>query len=120
MSILNNWWGMNAPTYTSPEQELFLQQQALMNNQQGMYMTGRMPTRKEKVDFLRATFNASDVVLVDEFEALTLKHICVGGNIIYLLNKSTFNLQTPQGVLCVEYFFCSVCRKLYINKCTLE
>lgn len=123
MSILNNFWGMNAPTYTSPEQELFMQQQAMMN-QQTMFQNqagyGRVPTRKEKIEFLRSVFSASDVILVDEFESTILKHICIGGKTIYILPRSVYNLQTPQGTQCVEYFFCNVCRKLYLNKCTLE
>lgn len=119
MSILNNFWDINAPTYTSPEQELFMQQQARYQNLSGCGR-GRVPTRKDKVEFLRYIFNASDVILVDEFESITLKHICVGGKTIYILPKSVYNLQTNQGILCVEYFLCNVCRRLYLNKCTLE
>lgn len=121
-----NWqeyWGMNAPSpygdmqgRPMTEQEYYMQQQ-MMYGQQRVHA----PTKKDIVDSLVCYLGgASEVEKVDDFETLQTRHICRGTQTIQVLSKCVTPLQTVNGSANVEYFFCPQCRKLIINKSSIE
>ena len=128
-----NWdeyWGMNAPSYYGDmqgrpltQQEYLAQQQMYnqqMYNQQMANQQFRNPTKKEIMDCLIASTGANEVIKVDEFETLQTRHICQGTHCIQVLQKSIFPVQMAGGTLGVEYFFCPNCRKLIVNKSSMD
>ena len=92
-------------------------------NGMGMPMnTGIAPTKRSIIDFICLNTQCSSYVLVDEFESLRARHICpaISQKNIWLLEKDTIPVPTTKGMIGVEVFFCPYCRKLYINKSSLE
>ena len=90
---------------------------------QGQYLNQPKPrkvTKKSLVEYLTMCFNASEVVQVDDFESLRQRHICGGSRQIILLDKTTQQIDTPEGVVYAEVFFCPNCRKLIINKSSID
>lgn len=85
-------------------------------------------TRKDIINWLCGYFNASDYVLVDEFESNVARHICKGSRAISLLQENTVNVPIPDknnpmvpcAVIPVNVFFCGYCGKLIINKQSLD
>lgn len=123
--------------YIDPAQQAMLQQQIAMQQQmmgQGMYpqagyggygdmsgmYTGRTVSKKMLLDYIVASLGASEVVQCDEFETRSTRHICLGSNIIQILPVNIFNVPTPNGVVPVEIIWCANCRKLIVNRSTLE
>lgn len=81
---------------------------------------GRHITKKDLIDYLRTCYAASDLVQVDEFETQRTRHVCPMGTQIWLLDKICQPVMTASGQIYVELFFCQNCRKLIINKSSLE
>lgn len=77
-------------------------------------------SKKEMVNTLAMYLSANEVVLVDDFDSDQQRHVCMNGTKILVLNKSVYPIQLPQGFVHVEYFMCPYCRKLIINKLSLE
>lgn len=77
-------------------------------------------TRKDIVENLRCMYNASDVVLVDEFDSMKTRHVCPDGKVIHLLDKIQCPMQFPDGVIMAEVFYCRLCRKLIVNRSSIE
>lgn len=123
--------------YIDPAQQAIIQQQMAMQQQQmmnqgypqgayggygdmsGMY-TGRAVTKKMLLECIAGSLGASEVVQCDEFETRSTRHICLGSNIIQILPVNIFNVPTPNGVVPVEVIWCANCRKLIVNRSTLE
>lgn len=77
-------------------------------------------TKQDLVNYIVQNLGASDVVKCDEFETPKTRHICPGTKQILILNQDVFNVPTPQGLVPVGVFFCPNCRKLWIDKNTLD
>lgn len=77
-------------------------------------------TKKDLVDYIAGNLNASEVVKADEFETRMTRHICPGTTNIQLLQSDIFNVPTPNGIVPVGVIFCPNCRKLWIDKNTLD
>lgn len=90
--------------------------------QQGFNERGHGGTvsRMDIIHYLSNYFCASEVVLVDEFETRMARHICQGTNIIQLLKVFVFYVPTVKGIVPVEIVYCNYCRKLIINKNSIE
>ena len=81
---------------------------------------GISPTKQSIKNYLAMYFNCSDMELVEGFDTLRTRHICQGSNQIVLLNKFCIPVPTSRGMIAVETFFCQRCRKLIVNKESLE
>lgn len=88
----------------------------------GMGYPVRRTTKSEALDMLANAFHTNDIVKVDEFEygVSNARHICKGINKIKVLPIQTFNLQTSEGIIGVQYMYCSTCGRLVINKSCLD
>lgn len=80
----------------------------------------RAVTKKMLLDTIVSFYGACDVVQVDEFETDYTRHICQGGNKIQILNVIHFNIPTEMGPVVANIFYCPNCRKLIIDKSSLE
>ena len=85
----------------------------------GMEM-GISPTRAAIRDYVCMCCNAKDVDIADDFDTVLARHICVGSKNIVLLNRTYVPVPTTKGVLNVELFLCQKCRKVILNKSTME
>lgn len=81
---------------------------------------GMRVTKQDLVNFIMQDLNASEVVKCDEFETMRTRHICPGTKQIRLLEKNVYNVPTPSGLVPVGVIFCPNCRKLWIDKNTLD
>lgn len=86
------------------------------NNMNG----GISPTKQSIKDYICLYVNCSSVLTVPEFDTLRIRHICKGFKRIILLDKSCIPVPTTKGIINVEIFFCNTCRKLIINKSSME
>lgn len=84
------------------------------------FMGGISPTQKSMKDYICLSTNCSSVEMVDEFDTLRTRHICPNQKYINLLDKSYVPVPTSKGMVNVEIFFCPICRKLIINKSSME
>ena len=82
--------------------------------------SSRGVTRRMLLDTIVSFMGASEVVYSDEFESLYTRHICPGSNQIQLLRHNTFYVNTPSGNIPVEIIFCPNCRKLIVDRNSLE
>lgn len=106
---------------------LFQQQQQQQMEQdyvnQQLLMYGESTARTKKKDvltYMQAMSCANEVEQVDEFETANARHICSGTKEIKVLPKNIAQIQTTEGMLPVEYFFCPMCRLLLVNKSCLQ
>lgn len=80
-----------------------------------------LKTQQEKVNYLKSTYNASEVVLVDSFDSLNVyNHVCRATSPhLVKLASGVYQVPTPVGMQGIELFYCSSCRKLILNKMSL-
>ena len=77
-------------------------------------------TRREIIEYLRNTFQTNNVVVLDEFEKDTARHICHGYTEISLLKMQKTNVALPDGnMVVINYFYCPRCGKLLLEKDSL-
>lgn len=81
---------------------------------------GRTITKKGILDIVCSMYNPSEVVKVDEFESLSTRHICMGTTFIQILPKEVCTVNTGTSLVNVELVFCKNCRKLIINRSSIE
>lgn len=96
----------------------YMQQQGMMQGQQMPHM--RKTTKKDILEYLQMRSGASEIVQIDEFETQRTRHICQGSKRIVVLEKGTEPVPTSDGCVFAEYFLCNNCRKLIINKQSIE
>lgn len=84
------------------------------------YGATRAVTKKMLLDTIVSFYGACDVVQVDEFETNYTRHICLGGSKIQILNVIHFNVPTERGPVIVDIFYCPNCKKLIVNKSSLD
>lgn len=99
-------------------------------NMNGMYngqgylnqMGTKRTTKSDAINMLMNAFRTNDIVKLDEFEygINNARHICKGSNEIQVLPIQTYNLQTSEGILGIQYVYCSCCGRLIINKSCLD
>lgn len=123
-----NWQGFQGPwmgqdTGMNPE---MMQGQGMMPSQMpdsyGQYGNpgSVRVTKQDLVTYITQNLGASEIVKCDEFETLMTRHICPGTKKVILLKSDTFNVPTPNGLVPVRVIFCQNCRKLWIDKNTLD
>lgn len=78
-------------------------------------------SRKMLVDYIQRTLSASSVVILDDFDTVTARHICHGAMQIRLLPRDMMTVVLPNGIDCidVDYYFCRNCGKLFLNKSSI-
>lgn len=81
---------------------------------------GRMVTKKMLLDYIVGSLGAVEVVQVEDFETQRTRHICRGTREIKILDANVFNVPTPNGMVPVGVMYCPYCRKLIVNRSTLE
>lgn len=89
----------------------------------GVYpqQSGGHTTKKEIVEFIQAYTGSINVEQVDSFETQRARHICSGTSIIKILDKSVIEVPLKQGgSILVETFICPMCRKVLVNRESLE
>lgn len=106
--MFNNIWNQNGGFVPPPN-----------NGYQGIRKPHR-PTKKELQDFIAFQLNASEVIRVDDFETLNTRHICMGTKKIQILSKQPYIVPSEVGNITVEIVYCPQCRKLLLNKNSLE
>lgn len=79
-------------------------------------------TKSDALNMLMNIFRTNNIIKLDEFEygLNNARHICKGSDKIQVLPIQTYNLQTSEGVIGVQYVYCSCCGKLIINKSCLD
>lgn len=82
--------------------------------------TGIAPTKQAIRDYVCMFMGANSVELVDDFETLKARHICQGTTMIQLLDRRYVPVPTTKGMINVEVFFCTNCRKLIINRSSMD
>lgn len=103
------------------QQQMYMQQQMMNNQFYGNYSTGSMSvTRKMLLDYMSSYLGACEVITVDDFGTPNTRHICRGTAKIKVLSKINFNIPTPKGIVCAEIFWCPNCRKLIVNRNSLD
>ena len=117
MDFLNNMYEQHQ---IMAQQQEEMQYQMMLQQQQMMGMKMRKTTRKDILMYLQTRAASNDVVTVDDFETESTRHICRSTKEIKLLTKGIEAVPTSEGVLHVEYFLCPVCRRLILNKNTLD
>ena len=90
-----------------------------MYNQNNMNAPRKLH-KKDIVDILQGTLGATEVVKVESFDTERTRHICTGGRVINIIGKSYRSFPSESGMVNVEYFYCPNCRKLILNKSTLD
>ena len=81
---------------------------------------GISPTKQSIKNYIAMYSNCSDIEMVDSFETLKARHVCPGTNMVILLDKMYIPVPTSRGMVNVETFFCQRCRKLIVNKESME
>ena len=92
-------------------------------NNQGYTPRGmKRTTKTDAINMLRNIFCTNEIIKVDEFEygLNNARHICKGSNEIQVLPIQTYNLQTSEGLIGIQYVYCSSCGRLIINKSCLD
>ena len=112
--------GMIMQQQMMQEQQEMMNYQMMLQNQQMMGMQVHKTTRKDVLAYLQQMSGASEIVQVNEFETMRTRHICKGSKQIILLDKGIVQVPTSNGILNVEYFLCPKCKKLILNKSSLE
>lgn len=84
------------------------------------YVYGISPTKKSIQEYISLYSNCSDMELVECFDTLRTRHICKGIKQIVILDQSTIPVQTTKGLINVSVFFCGRCRKIIIDKSSME
>lgn len=87
-----------------------------MNN----YMGGISSTKRSITDYLILYSGCSDIETVDYFDTVRTRHICNGIKQIVLLDQTIIPVPTNKGVINVGVFFCNRCRKLIVDKSSME
>lgn len=73
-------------------------------------------SKQEIINWFKNFRGAREIDLVDESFDNYARHICLGGTKIYLLPKQNYRLQTPRGLVLIEFYQCQSCGKLILNK----
>ena len=94
-------------------------QQQIMYDEFGNPLPVRI-TKQDLITYIQQDLMATEIVKVDDFETLRTRHICPGTNTILLLDRTIYNVPTPNGLVPVGVIFCPNCRKLWIDKNTLD
>lgn len=81
---------------------------------------GIAPTKQAIKDYVCLATGANSVEVIEEFETPRTRHICQGSSVIQLLDKRVIPVLTTKGMINVEVFFCCYCRKLIINRSSME
>lgn len=114
-----DYYNMNTPSFY--EQSPYHRRMMEMQQQQMAMQKVHKPTKKEIIDSLVYYLGGvSEVESVDEFETMQTRHICHGTKNIQVLSRCMCPVQTMAGTANVEYFFCPQCRKLIINRSSVE
>lgn len=82
--------------------------------------TPRKPTKKELIEEIKRLLGTNELVLVDDFDVKLVRHVCSMGKKIWLLRRKNMDVPTPVGVLNIDFYMCTMCRKAYIDKNSLE
>lgn len=77
-------------------------------------------TKRDILNYLMMQAGTQDIVQVDDFETPKARHICKGTKEIKVLDMFTIGVPTTEGMLNVRYFLCPMCRRLIIDKQSLE
>lgn len=89
-----------------------------------MSMYGQKLTKRDLINCLVCSLGAdpNNVVMLDEFESPIARHVCSasGNPMILTLNVGKYNVPTDMGCVSVQYVGCPYCRKLMIDKSSLD
>lgn len=78
-------------------------------------------TKRDILGYIQSFTSASEIKQVDSFDTLRTRHICAGMQGIKLLDKTFIEVPVGDGSnIPVEVFVCPVCRKVIVNKQSLE
>ena len=75
-----------------------------------------MVNKREVINYIQGSLNATEVDLVDDNFEDCARHVCLNGRQIKLIPRRTFTVNTPEGQIPVETYQCLDCGKLIINK----
>lgn len=73
-------------------------------------------SKQEVINWFKEFKGALELDLVDDSTDEYARHVCLGGTKIYLLPRFNYILQTPKGVVTIEYYQCQVCGKIIMNR----
>ncbi len=73
-------------------------------------------SKQEIINWFKEFMGAPEIDLVDESSDEFARHVCANSTKVYLIPKFQYNLQTPKGVILIEYYQCQVCGKIIMNR----
>lgn len=73
-------------------------------------------SKQEIINWFRDFMRAPEVDLVDDTSEAYSRHVCSKVNKVFLIPKYVYNLQTPKGVVVIEYYQCQLCGKIIMNR----
>lgn len=91
-----------------------------MNYGQNNGYMGISPTKQAIKDYISLAMGSNLIEVVDEFDTLRTRHICLGNNVISILEQRIIPVPTTKGMINVSIFYCGCCGKVIINKSSME
>lgn len=73
-------------------------------------------SKQEVINWFKDFMRAPEVDLVDDTTEQYARHVCANGKKVFLLPKLVYSLQTPKGMVLIEYYQCQVCGKIIMNR----
>lgn len=75
-----------------------------------------MYNKRQVIDFFRGSIPHSSLILADDSIEDYAKHVCLSSRRIYVLPRREFPIQTPKGVIVLDYYRCECCGQVILNK----
>lgn len=72
--------------------------------------------KQDIINWFRDSKGAMELDLVDDTSDAFARHVCVGGDKVFLIPKQQSSIATPRGNITIEYYQCEVCGKIIMNR----
>lgn len=73
-------------------------------------------SKREILNILQQQMGANEMDLVDSASDEYARHVCLGGNKVYLLPRRVIPFNTPEGVINITLYRCEVCGKIIVDR----
>lgn len=73
-------------------------------------------SKLEIINWFKNFTGATELYLIDDSSDMCARHVCLRGNRVLLIPKFHYRLNTPKGVVTLEYYQCNECGKVILNR----